>query len=274
MSAEPSNHGSATSLVSAMAESAHTHIGTSPKEEKQELLQKLRGKTLETAAAEKLADELEVTRVGKTLYGTEATGFTIPGRVVGGRTQHFRFSAVLSDEPALHSKWQIGESKIVKLLITRDRDQTFRRDNKPHFEWDLGPKSGPRDSQTKALVDHLASGGLLAALNVHERLHTYRQESEARLQVAERPVGNYGTAIETEPSLATLSHDDVAFKSLKNHWEQSYAKLDVMEGVSRGHSTQENGDPVEELRADLDSRLKRVLDERTHHRSHSFGHGH
>ncbi len=74
------------------------------------------------------------------------------GNWISGVVAGHRFSALVFPEHADDPAWEIGDSRISKLLIVRLKDKEIV------FNWDRGMDTPARSAKTKAIVDFLAAG--------------------------------------------------------------------------------------------------------------------
>jgi hypothetical protein len=91
-----------------------------------------------------IGDDLRITKIKPR---ASCGGSWISGTVAG-----YRFSALVFPEHADDPAWEIGESRISKLLIVRLKDEEIV------FNWDRGMDTPARSAKTRAVVDFLAAG--------------------------------------------------------------------------------------------------------------------
>ena len=89
-----------------------------------------------------IGDDLEITKTNRRTYSG--------GAWVSGTLHGHKFEALVFPEHAENAEWEIGDSKISKLWIQRDR--------KTVFNWDRGADVPAADQTVQAIVDFLCAG--------------------------------------------------------------------------------------------------------------------
>jgi hypothetical protein len=92
-----------------------------------------------------LGDDLEISRVQRQMHG--GTGTWVSGTLHG-----HRFEALVFPEHAECADWEMGDSRISKLLIRRIADKQIV------FNWDRGMDIAAADGLVGSIVDFLCAG--------------------------------------------------------------------------------------------------------------------
>jgi hypothetical protein len=91
-----------------------------------------------------IGDDLRITKIKSRM--------SCGGSWISGVVSGYRFSALVFPEHADNPAWEIGDSRISKLLIVRLKDEQIV------FNWDRGMDTPARSAKTKAVLNFLTAG--------------------------------------------------------------------------------------------------------------------